>query len=94
MLPVHMVCAGWQLQPFVSPLPPPPSSNGPPLLPYHCHHERHPSRLKEVLKVLCQVLPESGRIRSGNHGMTPVQYITKAMDEGEIKEECLALLEP
>ena len=99
MLPIHMASAGWVLEPWVAPPPPPPTSSSntaeqPPLQPYHHHHERHPSRLKETLTVLCHALPESLRIRSGNHSMTPSQYIAEAMEEGPMKQECLSLLLP
>ena len=104
MLPLHMASAGWVLEPWVAPPPPlpanaeslPPNSNKQtPLQPYHHHHhEQHPSRLKEILTVLLQALPQSLRIRSGNHGMTPSDYISEAMEEGPIKQECLTLLTP
>ena len=103
MLPLHMACAGWVLEPWVAPPPPPPtgaeslpnSNKQTPLQPYHHHHqEQHPSRLKEILTVLLQALPQSLRIRSGNHGMTPSDYISEAMEEGPIKQECLSLLTP
>jgi hypothetical protein len=100
MLPIHIVCAGWRLEPIFEPPPPPPSSttkkgsDGPPLQPFHHHHDRHPSRILEALALLREVLPESVRIRSGNHGMTPSEYISEAMEEGPQKQECLELLEP
>ncbi|CAB9499696.1 Ankyrin Repeat [Seminavis robusta] len=100
MLPIHIVSAGWILDPWVAPPPPPPpatksgSQNQPMLQPYHHHHERHPSRLKDSLLVLRQALPESVKIRSGNHSMTPREYISEAMEECTQKQECLALLEP
>ena len=101
MLPMHMASAGWALEPWVAPPPPPPTGAEYPesnskestLQPYHHHHhDKHPSRVKEILAVLLQALPESLRIRSGNHGMTPSEYITEAMEEGPIKQECLSLL--
>jgi len=99
MLPIHMASAGWVLEPWVASPPPPPKTianktDQPTLQPYHCHHERHPSRIKEILLVLCQVLPQSVRIKSGNHGMTPKEYIEEAMEECPIKQDCLELLAP
>jgi hypothetical protein len=91
MLPIHLASAGWVLEPWVAPPPPLPASKQP-LQPYH--HERHPARLKEVLDVLYKVVPESVRIKSGNHGMTPCQYIAEAMEDCIQKRECLKLLEP
>ena len=91
MLPIHICAAGWVLEPWVPPPPPLPSSKQP-LQPYH--HERHPARLKETLSVLYHVVPESVRIKSGNHGMTPRQYVAEAMEDCIQKEECLSLLEP
>ena len=90
MLPIHLASAGWVLE--LMPPPPPLPASKQPLQPYH--HERHPARLKEVLEVLHQVVPESVRIKSGNHGMTPRQYIAEAMEDCVQKRECLQLLEP
>ena len=107
MLPIHILCAGWLLQPLLAPLPPPPDTSSlvemdtdtiasSTLQPYHQHRPQGPAagRLKEVLGVLCGSLPESVRIRSGgNHGMTPSEYLNSSMEDGTQKQECLEVLE-
>lgn len=102
-----MVCAGWFLQPMVAPLAPLPDTSSIAevdtdtitassiLQPYHQHHPHCQSggRLKEVLAILCEYLPESVRIRSGNHGMTPSEYLASSMEDSKEKQECLDVLE-
>jgi Ankyrin repeats (3 copies) len=79
MLPIHWVAAGWNLPPLL----PPPASPLP--------SQPKPGPL-EVLKVLQHTVPDSIRIRSGNHGMTPEDYIQECMDDCEYKELCLRAL--
>ena len=80
MLPIHWVAAGWVLprfQPRANPtLLPSPPEVGP--LP--------------LLKALRQASPESLRVQSGNHGMTPINYIEECMEEGQYKEACTRIV--
>lgn len=104
MLPIHMVSAGWRMEPIVPKLPPLPESiesdkngstaKGIPLQRYHCQQEHHPSRVKEILTILCKAIPDSTRIRSGQHGMTPAEYVAESMQGESQREECLRLLQP
>lgn len=79
MLPIHWVAAGWILPPLVPPLtlPIPPPPKSSPL---------------ETLTVLKEALPDSIRVRSGNHGMTPEEYIQECMEESDQKDSCVRLL--
>lgn len=48
----------------------------------------------QMLRVLQQTVPDSVRIRSGSHSMTPEDYIKECMDDGPIKTACLNLVLP
>jgi Ankyrin repeats (3 copies) len=91
MLPIHFVAAGWSIQPLL----PAPSTLIPTLIPQHIPSPTSCSEggPLERLKVLQRVVPDSVRVRSGNHGMTPVDYIHECMDEGSYKETCLRILQ-
>jgi hypothetical protein len=92
MLPIHFVAAGWSMPPL---LPPPPSivlqqlNESTPTDAIRTASTKGPM---ECLKVLQHVVPDSVRIRSGNHGMTPEEYIQECMYEGAYKESCLRIL--
>jgi len=47
---------------------------------------------REALRVMKDILPESLRIQSGIHSMTPVDYVLECMEEGDYKESCLTIL--
>jgi hypothetical protein len=80
MLPIHWVAAGWTLPPLLSP----------PVFPWL------PAQPKggplEVIQVLIDAVPDSARVRSGNHCMTPEDYIHECMEDCEYKEACLKAL--
>ena len=38
------------------------------------------------------LIPETTKVQSGNHGMTPDAYIQECMEEGDYKEACLRVL--
>jgi hypothetical protein len=81
MLPIHWVAAGWTL-PTILPQPEsiiPPEAKAGPL----------PS-----LQVLKDVVPNSIRVTSGNHALTPAAYVEECMEEGDYKEACLNVLYP
>jgi hypothetical protein len=92
MLPIHFIAAGWSIPPL---LPPPPSivlqqlNESTPINGIGTAGTKGPM---ECLKALQHVVPDSVRIRSGNHGMTPEEYIQECMYEGAYKESCLRLL--
>jgi hypothetical protein len=79
MLPIHWVAAGWTL-PTILPQPesilPPEVKAGP--LP--------------TLQVLKDIVPDSIRVTSGNHTLTPAAYAEECMEEGDYKEACLHVL--
>jgi hypothetical protein len=81
MLPIHWVAAGWTL-PTILPQPesilPPEVKAGP--LP--------------ALQVLKEIIPDSIRVTSGNHTLTPAAYAEECMEEGDYKEACLHVLYP
>jgi hypothetical protein len=81
MLPIHWVAAGWTL-PTILPQPesilPPEVKAGP--LP--------------ALQVLKDIVPDSIRVTSGNHTLTPAAYVEECMEEGDYKEACLDVLYP
>lgn len=85
MLPIHWIAAGWTLPPL---LPPPPLSSSLSQL------SSPPKRVGPlpVLRVLQHTVPDSVRVRSGNHGMTPEDYIHECMEDCEYKEACLQAL--
>ena len=80
MLPIHLVAAGWTLPPLMPPLVSPL-----PALP-------KPSTL-ECLSILKDTVPDSVRIRSGNHSKTPEEYVDECMEESDLKDACLRLLQ-
>ena len=80
MLPIHWVAAGWTLPPLL----PPPGS----LLP----SIPKPSPL-ECLSILKDTVPDSVRIRSGNHSKTPEEYVHECMEESDLKDACMRLLQ-
>jgi len=85
MLPIHWAAAGWRLPPLAPP--PPPSC----LLPPDLVMNPPPGPI-EVLRLLKQVIPETVRVKSGNHAMTPDQYVQECMEDGEYKESCIRVL--
>jgi len=80
MLPIHWVAAGWTLPPLL----PPPAS----ILPA----PPKPSPL-ECLSILKDTVPDSVRVRSGNHSMTPEDYVQECMEESDLKDACVRLLQ-
>ena len=85
MLPIHMVAVGWVLEPIK----PSPGTSA-----IHSSmkiDDGTESNSTQTLQVLVQALPESIAAKSGNHGMTPLEYVEENM-EGSKKEECLELL--
>jgi hypothetical protein len=79
MLPIHWIAAGWSVPPLL----PPPESPVP--------REPSPGPLP-ALHVLRRALPESIRVRSGNHSMTPQEYVEECMEETDYKQVCLRVL--
>lgn len=77
MLPIHLVAAGWHLEPLAS------------HIPNQVFEE--PDKV-QVLQVLVNALPESLLAKSGNHAMTPMKYVEDIMMEGYRKEKCLEYL--
>jgi hypothetical protein len=78
MLPIHWLAAGWNVS-SPSPISSPTTtttadSNSSPL---------------DALLALKRTVPDSVRIRSGSHGMTPLEYLTECMEDGLTKEACL-----
>jgi len=47
----------------------------------------------ESLRVLRNLIPETVRVKSGSHCMTPDQYLEECMEEGSYKDECLRILQ-
>ena len=84
MLPIHWVSAGWTLPPLL----PPPTL---PAVPEPSNTK--PVRTLEALQVLKETVPDSIRVRSGNHGMTPQDYIQECMEESDLKDACVRLLQ-
>jgi len=80
MLPIHWIAAGWSLPPLLPPLASP--------LPA----QPKPSPL-EAMKVLKDTVPDSVRVRSGNHNMTPNDYVQECMEESDLKDACMRLLQ-
>lgn len=77
MLPIHLVAAGWHLEPLASN-----TSN---------QVFEEPNAV-QLLQVLANALPESLLAKSGNHAMTPMEYVEDVMMEGHRNEECLEYL--
>jgi hypothetical protein len=77
MLPIHLVAAGWHLEPLAS---------------HNPNQAFEEPNTLHVLQVLAKALPEALLAKSGNHAMTPMEYVEKIMVEGNRKEECLAYL--
>jgi hypothetical protein len=82
MLPIHIVCAGFELPAPV--LAPPP---GPVPFPMDDEYD-----MVESLKRLEKEFPESLDYPSENNGMTPKMYIDETMDDGSYKNACLEVL--
>jgi len=81
MLPIHWVAAGWTLPVLVEP----PAT----LVP-----KEGPAGPLQTLQVLVDAVPNSVRVQSGNHALTPAAYIEECMEEGDYKEACLRVLQP
>jgi hypothetical protein len=79
MLPIHLVASGWTLPALVRPkiCIVPPASHGGTL---------------ETLTILKKTIPETARVQSGYHGMTPDQYIQECMEDGVYKDTILHIL--
>jgi hypothetical protein len=45
------------------------------------------------LQVLKDIVPDSVRVTSGNHALTPAAYVEECMEEGDYKEACLHALD-
>ena len=88
MLPIHFVAAGW-LRP---PLLPTPVSFTVESIHIPNDLDSHSSMLQN-LTVLQHAVPDSVRIRSGNNGMKPEEYINECMEDGLYKDECLRVLQ-
>lgn len=81
MLPIHMVCAGFELPaPVLAPSP---------VLPFPMDDEYD---LAESLRRLEKACPESLNYPSANNDMTPRMYIDATMDDGSYKDACLEAL--
>ena len=78
MLPIHLVAAGWHLEPLAS------------HIPNQVYFEE--PNMVQVLQVLANALPESLLAKSDNHAMTPMEYVEDTMTEGHRKEKCLEYL--
>jgi len=80
MLPIHFVAAGWSLPPLEFPS-------------QSLVRLRSSKSPLSMLRVLVLAAPESLQMTSGNHGMTPSDYIEECMEDGtSIKKACLGLL--
>ena len=82
MLPIHMVCAEFELP---APVLAPPQ--GPVVFPMDDEYDK-----VESLKRLEKAFPESLLFPSENNGMTPKMYIDETMDDGSYKNACLDAL--
>lgn len=80
MLPIHWVAAGWTLPPIL----PRPAS------PITATQITGPV---EALHVLKRTVPDSVRVKSGNHGMTPGEYIQECMEDCDAKDACLRIVD-
>jgi hypothetical protein len=81
MLPIHMVCAGFDLP---TPVVAPPSQ-----VPFPIEDEFD---LAKSLAHLVKAFPESLDYPSENNGMTPEMYIEETMDDGSYTNVCLQVL--
>ena len=81
MLPIHWVAAGWRVT-----------------SPFHLsspvHENENEYSVTTTLTLLMKAVPDSIRVRSGNHGMTVKDYVEECMDDGFIKYECLKIFDP
>jgi hypothetical protein len=84
MLPIHFVSAGWLL---------PPLQPNPNDMEKIDHSLITQSGVLENLSILQDVVPDSLRIRSGNNGMKPEEYVDECMEESSYKDGCLHLLQ-
>jgi hypothetical protein len=81
MLPIHIVCAGFELP---APVMAPPSQ-----VPFPMEDEFD---LAQSLAHLVKTSPETLHYPSENNGMTPQMYIEETMDDGSYTNECLQVL--
>ena len=93
MLPIHLVAAGWLLPPLL------PSPIVVAVESIHISNSLETtddtilhSAILQNLTTLQNAVPDSARIRSGNHGMKPEEYINECMEDGTYKDECLLVL--
>jgi hypothetical protein len=77
MLPIHLVATGWHLEPLASHTP---------------NQVFEEPNTVQLLQVLVNALPESLLAKSGNHAMTPMEYVEDIRMEGHRNEECLEYL--
>lgn len=93
MLPIHFVAAGWILPPLL------PSTVSVVLQSIDTSHVlervdyiKDQSGILQNLTLLQNAVPDSVRIRSGNNGMKPEEYINECMVESSYKDACLRVL--
>lgn len=79
MLPIHLVCSGWMVPPLLQPIDATAAVES-------------TADILEALQVLKQVVPDSVYVRSGNHGMTPVEYLNEFMEDCQYREACIQIL--
>jgi hypothetical protein len=79
MLPIHWLAAGWNVSSQSPPISSPTTTTTTDIC-------RSPL---DALIALKRTVPDSVRIRSGSHGMTPLEYLTECMEDGPTKESCL-----
>jgi hypothetical protein len=79
MLPIHMMCAGFEMPPPIA-------------VPVDFMMLHDDWRLADALQHLVTAHPESLSVQSRNNGMTPREYIEETMEDGIHKTMCLRAL--
>jgi hypothetical protein len=77
MGPMHLLTVGWSI----------PTPN-----PLVMTKEIRPWRMEEALQILVAADPDSTYLPSRNHGLTPLQYLDCAMEDGAQKSSCRNML--
>jgi Ankyrin repeats (3 copies) len=88
MIPIHLVAAGWC---FPTLLPPPILQLPIPLVGDY-QPSKKPRQQLELLHILKSAMPDTLKIKSGNHGMTAIEYVSECMEESQYKKSCQAYL--
>lgn len=81
MLPIHWLAAGWNVS-SLSPISSPTTTTT-------TTGSSNSNSPLDALIALKRTVPDSVRIRSGSHGMTPSEYLTECMVDGPTKQSCL-----